>query len=110
MNVINELEKKATTRDKEKFLGQLHNELLSDLFLIYGRVGYATREERIAIIARCEKSKAEKLHLVKKFLTSAQTWKGFFMSLDDTKQAAIWSRTLKRLKVWRRYFENEAKN
>ena len=110
MNVINELEHRATTRDKEKFLGQLHNEVLSDLFLIYGRVGYATREERIAIIARCEKSKAEKLQLAKKFLASAEIWKGFFLSLDDTKQAAIWSRTLKRLKKWRRYFESEGKN
>ena len=110
MNVINELESKTTALEKEIFLTGLQDELLADLWLIYGRVGYATREERIAIIARCEKSKAEKLHLVKKFLTSAQTWKGFFMSLDDTKQEAIWSRTLKRLKVWRRYFENEKKN
>lgn len=110
MNVINELERKATTRDKEKFLGQLHNELLSDLFLIYGRKGYATREERIAIIACCEKSKDEKLQLTKKFLASAQIWKDFFTGLDDTKQSAMWSRTLKRLKKWRRYFENEAKN
>ena len=110
MNVINELETRTTAQEKEIFLSQLHDELLSDLWLIYGRVGNAARAEKIAIISRCEKTRNEKLQAIKRFLISAKNAKSLFSALGDVKEVAFWSRFFKRLKKWKRYFENEAQN
>ena len=110
MNVINELESRATTRDKEEFLNKLHDELLTDLWLIYGRIGTASRAEKIAIICRSEKTRDEKIHHLKKFLACTKRAKNLFSALGDKEEVAKEARTLKRLKSWKRYFENEAQN
>ena len=110
MNVINELENKTTAVEKEIFLMSLQDELLADLWLIYGRVGNASREEKIAIIGHCEKTRDEKLCAVKKFLASTTHAKSLFSALGDTQQVAREKRALKRLKAWKGYFENETKN
>lgn len=105
MNVVYELESKATVAEKEEFLGKLANNLLSDLFLIYGRKGYATREEKIAIIAYCEKTTDEKIQAMRQILINAKHAKSLFSALNDVEQVAAWSRTAKRLKAWKKYFE-----
>jgi len=107
MSIIKALENKTTAREKELFLNQLHDNLLSDLWLIYGRIGTAGREEKIAIIARCDKTRAEKIETVKRFLASAKHAKNLFSAIGDTKQLSIWKRTEKRIKAWKGDFENE---
>ena len=52
----------------------------------------------------------EKLEAVKKFLASTIHAKSLFSALGDTQQVAREKRALKRLKAWKGYFENEAKN
>ena len=110
MNVINELENKTTAVEKEIFLMSLQDELLADLWLIYGRVGNAGREEKITIIGHCDKTRGEKLEAVKKFLISVTHARSLFSALGDTQQVAREKRALKRLKAWKGYFENETKN
>lgn len=110
MNVINELESKTTALEKEIFLTGLQDELLADLWLIYGRIGNAGREEKIAIIGHCDKTRDEKLCAVKKFLASTTHAKSLFSALGDVKQVAREKRALKRLKAWKGYFENETEN
>ena len=110
MNVINAMESCATVREKEIFLSRLHNDIISDLWLIYGRVGNATRKEKIALIARCKKTAVEKLEAIKKLLVSASNAQSLFSWLGDTRQLAIWTKTAKRMNNWKGYFENEKKN
>ena len=110
MNVINELETRTTAAEKMKFLESLQNDLLSDLYLIYGRIGYATREEKIVIIASCDKSKAEKLHEIERLIISAKNGVKFFKAVNVPEDVATWKRILKRLKAWKGFFENETKN
>lgn len=110
MNVINELETRTTAAEKMNFLETLQNDLLSDLYLIYGRLGYATREEKIVIIAHCDKTRAEKLHEIKKLIISAKRWNEFFKSFNDPDEVKTWQRILKRLKAWKGFFQNETKN
>ena len=110
MNVINELETKTTTTEKMNFLETLQSKTVHDLWLIYGRLGYATREEKIVIIASCDKSRAEKLHEIERLITSAKHGVEFFKTLNSPEEVATWKRILKRLKAWKGFFENETKN
>ncbi|MBR1486352.1 MAG: hypothetical protein IJ597_03755 [Synergistaceae bacterium] len=110
MNVINELETRTTPAEKMNFLETLQNDLLSDLYLVYGRIGYATREEKIVIIAHCDKTRAEKLHEIKRLIVSAKRGTEFFRIFNDPEEVAMWKRILRRLKAWKGFFQNETKN
>ena len=104
MNVIKMLENKATAHEKELFLNGLQDNMLSDLWLIYGKIGTAERPEKIAVIARCEKTTAEKLETLRKILISAKNAKKLFASIGDTTQLTVWKRTEKRMKAWKGEF------
>lgn len=107
MNVIQELESRKTPREKESLLKNFTDSTLADLYLIYGRKGYATREEKIILIANCMKTQSEKFQTLKRALVSAKRAKSLFSALGDKEEVAAWTRIFKRLKSWRRYFENE---
>ena len=104
MSIIKILENKATAHEKELFLNGLHDNILSDLWLIYGRLGTAPREEKIAVIANCGKSRDEKIKTLVKAFTTAKHAKDFFSAIGDTTQVAVCTRTYKRMKAWRRDF------
>ena len=110
MNIVKTLESKPTAHEKELFLIKLHDSILSDLWLVYGRLGTAEREEKIAIIAQCEKTRDEKIDAVKRFLVSARNAKKLFAAIGDTTQVTAWKLTEKHMKEWKGYFENEGKN
>ena len=104
MSIIKALESKTTAHEKELFLSKLQDNILSDLWLIYGRLGTAPREEKIAIIANCEKSREEKIRTLLKAFNTAKHAKDFFSAIGDTTQVALCTRTYKRMKAWRRDF------
>ena len=104
MSIIKTLENATTTHEKELFLNTLHDNILSDLWLIYGRIGTAGREEKIAIIANCEKTREEKIKTLLKAFVTAKHAKNFFPAIGDTTQVAVCTRTYKRMKAWRRDF------
>ena len=105
MSVVSELESRVTALEKEIFLSQLRDEILTDLFLIYGNKGHVSREGKIVLIAHCKKTVAEKLSAVKRFLISAQLGKNFFSTLNDSREFASWTRTFNRLRTWKKNFE-----
>ena len=110
MNVISAIESSATAREKEVFLNRLHNDVISDLWLIYGRLGNATRKEKIAVIARCKKTAAEKLEVMKRFLLYAEQREALFAGLGDKELLASCIRTARRMRAWKGELENEKKN
>ena len=101
MSIIKILENKATAHEKELFLNGLHDNILSDLWLIYGRLGTAPREEKIVFMANCGKTREEKIETLKKALISAKHAKNFFSAIGDTTQVAVCTRTYKRMKAWK---------
>ena len=110
MNVISAIKSSATVREKEVFLNRLHNDLISDLWLIYGRLGNAPRKEKIALIARCKKTAAEKREAMKRILHYADQREALFAGLGDKELLAACIRTARRVRTWKGELENEKKN